>query len=196
MKITSALIAAFQAKCLEHTLAYPRCPEGCTGRRLQHHEWCTRTVIIPVGEELYRVKIRVLRWKCSCGRSFRNLPEGILPHSRYVLAAMVPCLLGLLEGESYVNASVETEAAVSVTEEVEGCSPAPSTVHRWVDTLARFSSHIQDRLSEAISKLARAPLVPLPRCRSKSRKGVWGLCVRVLWALGKIPPDFATPCPM
>ena len=191
--ITAARLNAFKARCRQLTLIYPKCPGGCSGNRLHHHEWCIRKVILSGFEELYRVEIEVMRWKCSCTRSFRNLPEGILPHSRYALVTMVPCLLAVLKGESYVEASVAVEASPLVSEEEEGFSPSPSTVYRWVDKLAGLSRYIQDRLGGVLASLERVIEIPLPRCRSEGRKGVWGLAIRVLLALGRIPPDFAMP---
>jgi len=194
MADNAAHIEAFKKACLESALAHPKCPEGCQNLPLQHHEWCRRRLIIRADEELCPVEIEILRWKCQCGKSFRNLPKGVLPYTRYVLAAMVPCLLALLQGKSYVEASVEVEHPSTAPEDEEGRNPAPSTVYRWVGSLARFSRHICDRLSGVLAQQERATVIPLPRCRSESRKDILGLCLRVLLALGKIPPDFATHC--
>ncbi len=199
MGVGAAAVAVFVTKCQKDTLKRPSCPGGCPKEtRLWHHEWCQRRVIIRWGEEdLYEVTIRVMRWKCACGRSFRNLPEGILPYCRYVMAAMAPCLLAVLKGKSYLNASVEVEGEAQIEaltpQGTEGCTPAPSTVWRWVGSLARISRHLHDRLSEVLSGREQAIQLPLPGCRSAARRGIWGLCLQALVALGRIPPDFATP---
>jgi hypothetical protein len=102
----------------------PRCPwrpDTCT--RFRKHGAVLRSVILVVDDEASVIWMRLMRWWCDCGRTFRHYPPDLLPYKRYLhgeILDRVGRMVGAgggscfaVAGVAYVAADASSGASVS-----------------------------------------------------------------------------------
>lgn len=78
------ILKSIQNEMEQYSQQRPQCPwnpETCTTMR--KHGTVLRNVIIVIEEEASVIWIRLERWSCGCGRTFRHYPPEVLRYKRY-----------------------------------------------------------------------------------------------------------------
>lgn len=185
----------------------PRCvkqPRGFT-----RHDTRSRTFLVLAGRLVHKVLSVLTRWKCPlCGRPFTFYPAFALPYKRYVRQTIIEKTAMYIEedkqpgdetkkepgekGEfvTYRKAVKEKGCALGYASTREGIIDerqlAPSTVYRWITSLAGLRATLQKALGlikqkSATSKIFRQIIPVSPRkYRSDGRRLELQHCRRLL----------------
>lgn len=108
-------------ECSRRRPCCPWRPETCTGFR--KHGAVLRSVILVIDDEASVIWLRLMRWWCDCGRTFRHYPPDLLPYKRYMhgeILDRVGRMVGTggrscfaVAGIAYVVADASAEATVT-----------------------------------------------------------------------------------
>jgi hypothetical protein len=181
-----------------------QCP-NCAGLQFHRHQRRGRWFLPVVEWIVFPICCRLYRWLClKCGTTFTHLPDLCVPFKRYLRSEIETRAAAYVETEpmSYRKVVKEQGAAVvyddpiadaAATEaekEMEAARElAPSTVYRWVGSIA--AGREQGRLA-AVMRLARQVqpeaslrvlVISAEKYRSRARKGVLETCGLLLRAL-------------
>jgi hypothetical protein len=122
------------------------------------------------------VHCALVRFKCSgCGKTFAFYPDFAVPHKHYTRQTV------LTFSRSYVEDDQKTyKDAVMTVGGVPECSEkgralAPSTIHRWISTLAGIFTAYQAAKEKASSGLCKRQ-IPKKKYRTLTRKEVLLKC--------------------
>ena len=140
------------------------------------HAYRERRFLIIVEMLVKAVHCALVRFKCSgCGKTFAFYPDFAVPHKHYTRQTV------LTFSRSYVEDDQKTyKDAVMTVGGVPECSEkgralAPSTIHRWISTLAGIFTAYQAAKEKASSGLCKRQ-IPKKKYRTPTRKEVLLKC--------------------
>lgn len=190
----------------EYSRQRPTCP-CCSAPNagVRKHGAVLRSLILVIDDEASVVWMRLMRWLCECGQTFRHYPPGVVAHKRYVLAEIVERVGRMSEarescfqvsGAEYVKPEAPEPSGERDVPEAERFM-APSTPWRWVGWLASLLPKVVPEWQRWLSGQSsfRPENWVIPPCRSDARRGVWSRCLVVLRALCGSTTDLAMPSP-
>ena len=176
-------IKAHQRKVEKDKIApdsLPPCPRcSVESQFFKIHAYRERRFLIIIEMLIKAAYCSLVRFKCpGCGKTFTNYPDFAIPHKHYTR----PSITGF--SASYVESENMTyQKAVMVDSSVPGypqndATLAPSTIHRWITTLGRFTQTCRTALilllqenpvSSICRDLARL-IIPQRKYKTNQRK--------------------------
>ncbi len=190
--------------------------KNCGRRHFQIHQCRGRWILLALESLVYPLRCLICRWLCvHCGCTFTHLPSDCLPHKRYLRIEMEARAGVYIEteatsyrrvvrdhGADVVYAGSVAEAHSTEAEKEAEHSPvlAPSTVHRWIGSIAACRDRYQPVVAQtgasgrgsSFSTLVFSPL----KYRSEARRRILEACGLLLRALAMVsvrnPTKFAT----
>ena len=165
-------------KITPHNL--PPCPRCCVDSSFfKLHAYRERRFLIIIEMLIQAAYCSLLRFKCpGCGKTFTNYPDFAIPHKHYTQ----PTIMGF--AGTYLKDEIMTcHKTVMSYGAVPGyphsdATLAPTTIHRWITTLSRFTQTCRTALllllqenpaSSICRKLARI-IIPSRKYKTKQRK--------------------------
>jgi ribosomal protein S27AE len=158
----------------------PPCPRCCVASVFfKIHAYRERRFFIIIEMLVEAAYCSLVRFRCpGCGKTFTHYPDFAIPHKHYTQ----PSITGF--SERYVHSPDMTyQKSVMVDGSVPGYPQAdatfcPSTIHRWVTTLARFgqtrrtaiSLLLQERPATSICRDLARLIVPQRKYKTERRK--------------------------
>jgi len=155
----------------------PRCRVDSSFFKI--HAFRERRFLIIIELLIKAAYCSLVRFKCpGCGKTFTNYPDFAIPHKHYTR----PSIMGF--SANYVESDNMTyQQAVMVDSSVPGypqndATLAPSTIHRWITTLGRFTQTCRTALilllqenpvSSICRDLARL-IIPQRKYKTNQRK--------------------------
>jgi len=145
------------------------------------HAFRERRFLIIVEMLVEAVYSTLVRFKCTrCGKTFAFYPDFAIPHKHYTRQTV------LKFSSTYVEDDQKTyQDAVMTIDGVPECSEkgrplAPSTIHRWISTLAGIFTAYQETKEKPLRKKAFSRLckrqIPKKKYRTLTRKTVLLKC--------------------
>ncbi len=145
------------------------------------HAFRERRFLIIVKMLVEAVYSTLVRFKCTgCGKTFAFYPDFAVPHKHYTRQTV------LKFSSTYVENDQKTyKDAVMTIDGVPECSKkgrplAPSTIHRWISTLAGIFTAYQEAKGKPLQKKASSRLcktqIPKKKYRTLTRKAVLLTC--------------------
>jgi hypothetical protein len=141
------------------------------------HAYRERRFLVIVEMLVKSVFCTLVRFRCTgCNKTFTHYPDFAIPHKHYTRQTI------LNFSSSYVEDDQKTyEKTVMTDDGVPGYSDsdrtlAPSTIHRWISTLARLIRAYQDALIASLqkkpsSRLCKTPTqLAIPKKKYKTHK--------------------------
>jgi hypothetical protein len=126
--------------------ACPRCHVESESFRI--HAYRERRFLIILEMLIKAVYCSLVRFKCpGCGKTFTHYPDFAIPHKHYTRAT----IMGFCA--NYVKSDPMTyQQAVMLDNSVPGydqkdATLSPSTIHRWISTLGRFTQSARTALN-------------------------------------------------
>jgi hypothetical protein len=157
--------------------ACPRC--SVESEFFKIHAYRERRFLIIIEMLIKAAYCSLVRFKCpGCGKTFTNYPDFAIPHKHYTR----PSIMGF--SARYLNSE---DITYRQTLMVDGSVPgypqndaalAPTTIHRWITTLGRFTQTCRKALilllqenpvSSICRDLARI-IIPQRKYKTKQRK--------------------------
>jgi len=157
--------------------ACPRC--SVESEFFKIHAYRERRFLIIIEMLIKAAYCSLVRFKCpGCGKTFTNYPDFAIPHKHYTR----PSIMGF--SARYLNSE---DITYRQTLMVDGSVPgypqndaalAPTTIHRWITTLGRFTQTCrkalilllqENPLSSICRDLARI-IIPQRKYKTKQRK--------------------------
>ena len=172
-------IKAYQVKVDKNEITpfnLPECPDCHSGSQtFKLHAYRKRRFLIIVRLIVEAVFCVLVRFRCSkCGKTFTSYPDFAMPYKHYTRQTI----------ESFSNSYVEDdqktyESAVTIdngTPEHQdtGQGLAPSTIHRWITTLANIIMAYQEASTTSLQKQSFPHLfenvtqTPIPKNKYKT----------------------------
>jgi hypothetical protein len=192
-----------------------QCP-NCSRRHFEIHQYRGRWFLLVLDSTVYPLRCLICRWLCvDCGITFTHLPAGCLPYKRYLRIEVETRAGAYIEtdpmeyrrvvrdhGSDVVYAGSVTDAHSTEAEKEADEPPAlaPSTVYRWIGSIAacreRYQPVVaQGQASGCGSRLSTLVVSPL-KYRSEARRLILEACGLLLRAFSLIglrnPTEFAT----
>ncbi len=157
------------------------------------HAYRERRFLILIEMLIEAVFCSLVRFRCpGCGKTFTHYPEFAIPHKHYTRPTITEFSAGYVESENmtYQQAVMVDYSAVGYPQSDSSDAPtlAPSTIHRWITTLGRFTQTCRTTLilllqenpvSSACRNLAQI-IVPFCKYRSEHRKNQLLNCRKLL----------------
>ena len=154
------------------------------------HAYRERRFLIIVKMLVEAVYATLVRFKCvGCNKTFTFYPDFAIPHKHYTRQTVVHF------SRSYVEDDQKTyEGAVMTIDGVphrseKGRPLAPSTIHRWISTLAGIFTAYQEAKEKPLQKEAFSRLckrqIPKKKYRTLTRKAVLLKC-RIFLGLSSV----------
>ena len=151
----------------------PRC--NLEPEHFKIHAFRERRFLIIVQMLVEAVYATLVRFKCACcGKTFTFYPDFAIPHKHYTRQTVVKF------SGSYIEDDQKTyQDAVMTIDGVPECSDkgralAPSTIHRWICTLAGIFTAYQEAKAEPLHKKASSGLcirqIPKKKYRTLTRR--------------------------
>lgn len=145
------------------------------------HAFRERRFLIIIEMLVEAICSTLVRFKCArCGKTFAFYPDFAVPHKHYTRQTV------LKFSSTYVEDDQKTyKDAVMTIDGVPECSEkgrplAPSTIHRWISTLADIFTAYQEAKEKPLQKKAFSRLcktqIPKKKYRTLARKAVLLKC--------------------
>ena len=153
------------------------------------HAYRERRFLIIIEMLLKAVYCTLVRFKCnSCGKTFAFYPDFAVAHKHYTRPTVVTFSSTYLEDDqkSYKDAIMTVDGVPTRLE--TGGQLAPSTIHRWISTLAGIFTAYQEAKEKPLQKKACLRLcetqIPKKKYRTRTRKEVLLKC----WEFLRLSP--------
>jgi hypothetical protein len=155
----------------------PRCSVDSSFFKL--HAYRERRFLIIVEMLIKAAFCSLIRFRCpGCGKSFTFYPDFAIPHKHYTRQSVMRFAANYLESDDMTY-----QQAVMINNSAPGypqtdSTLAPSTIHRWITTLARLTNSCrtalllllqENPLSSICRDLARI-IIPQQKFRTHHRK--------------------------
>jgi hypothetical protein len=153
----------------------PRC--NLTSLHFKLHAYRERRFLIIVEMLVKAVYCTLVRFRCpDCGKSVTRYPDFAMPHKHYTRQTVESF------SRSYVQDDEKTYEDAVLTDDgvperpVSGRALAPSSIHRWISTLADLIIANYDALKKSLAPKGAAPLfedpdaLQVPEKKYKTRK--------------------------
>ena len=161
----------------------PRCDLEPSHFKL--HAFRERRFLIIIEMLVEAVYCALVRFKCiGCGKTFAFYPDFALPHKHYTRQTVVKFSKSYVEDdqETYEDAVMTVDGMPERSE--NGQSLAPSSIHRWISTLAAIFTAYQEAKADPLQKKASSRLcktqIPKNKYRTLARKAVLLKCRKFL----------------
>ena len=145
---TLEAIKAYQQKVEKnkiHPDNLPPCPR-CTvdSSFFKIHAYRERRFLIIIEMLIKAAFCTLVRFRCpGCGKTFTDYPDFAIPHKHYTRQSVVGFSANYLESDdtTYRQAVMVDNSAPGYPENDSADAPtlAPTTIHRWITTLSRFT---------------------------------------------------------
>jgi hypothetical protein len=139
------------------------------------HAYRERRFLIIVEMLVKAVHCALVRFKCSgCGKTFAFYPDFAVPHKHYTRQTVLTFSRSFVEDDqkSYKDAVMTVDGVPECAE--KGRPLAPSTIHRWISTLAAIFTAYQEAKEKPLQKKASSRLcmtqIPKKKYRTLRRK--------------------------
>jgi hypothetical protein len=145
------------------------------------HAFRERRFLIIVEMFVEAVYSVLVRFKCvGCGKTFTFYPDFAIPHKHYTRQTVVKFSSSYVEDgqKTYQDAVMTIDGVPECSE--NGRSLAPSSIHRWISTLARIFTAYREAKEKPLQKKAFSDLskiqIPKKKYRTLRRKAVLLTC--------------------
>ncbi len=145
------------------------------------HAFRERRFLIIVEMLVEAVYATLVRFKCAhCGKTFAFYPDFAVPHKHYTRQTVVKFSSTYIEDDrkTYKDAVMTIDGVPECSE--KGRPLAPSTIHRWISTLAGIFTAYQEAKKKPLPEKAFSRLckrqIPKKKYRTLSRKSVLLKC--------------------
>ena len=155
----------------------PRC--NLESEHFKIHAFRERRFLIIVKMLVEAVYSTLVRFKCArCGKTFALYPDFAVPHKHYTRQTVLAFGSAYIEDDqkTYKDAIMTVDGAPTCLE--TGRQLAPSTVHRWISTLAAiFTAYPKEEPLEkkTCSRLSKTQ-IPKKKYRTMTRRAVLLKC--------------------
>ena len=156
----------------------PRC--NLESAHFKIHAFRERRFLIIVKMLVEAVYSTLVRFKCvRCGKTFALYPDFAVPHKHYTRPTVVKFSGTYLEDDqkTYKDVVMTVDGVPTCLE--TGRQLAPSTVHRWISTLAGIFTAYQAAKEKASSGLLKRQ-IPKKKYRTLTRREVLLKCWELL----------------
>jgi hypothetical protein len=150
-------------------------------KHFKTHAFRERRFLIIVEMFVEAVYSTLVRFKCvGCGKTFAFYPDFAIPHKHYTRQTVVKFSRRYLEDEekTYQDAVMTIDGVPECWD--NGRSLAPSTVHRWISTLAGIFTPYREAKEKSFQKKVFSGLfktqIPKKKYRTLRRKAVLSKC--------------------
>ncbi len=180
MPLTATLedIKAYQEKVEKNKITPHNLPR-CSCCQLESHffkvhAYRERRFLIIVQMLLKAVFCTLVRFRCpSCGKTFTFYPDFATPHKHYTVPTILDFARRYVEDDqkTYEDAANTKNGAPEFLD--NGKALAPSTIHRWISTLAHLWATYQAALSSSRhqkSSVYTPPTIASKKYKSQQRK--------------------------
>jgi len=161
----------------------PRCRVGSEFFKI--HAYRERRFLIIIEMLIKAAYCSLVRFRCpGCGKTFTDYPDFAIPHKHYTRPSITGFSTSYVESENmtYQQAVMVDNSAPGYPESDSTDAPtlAPTTIHRWITTLGRFTQTCRKALilllqenpvSSICRDLARI-IIPQRKYRTKQRKNL------------------------
>ena len=145
------------------------------------HAYRERRFLIIVEMLVKAVHCALVRFKCSgCGKTFAFYPDFAVPHKHYTRQTVLTFSRSYVEDDqkTYKDAVMTVDGVPECSE--KGQSLAPSTIHRWISTLAGIFTAYQAAKEKPLEEKASSGLcirqIPKKKYRTLTRREVLLKC--------------------
>ena len=161
----------------------PRC--DLVARHFKIHAFRERRFLIIVEMLVKGVHCTLVRFKCSrCGKTFVLYPDFAVPHKHYTRQTVVKFSKSYVEDDQKTYKDAVMTADGVPTHLGTGWALAPSTIYRWVSTLAGIFTAYQEAKAIPLQKEASSQLwktqIPKKKYRTERRKELLLKCRQFL----------------
>ena len=159
----------------------PRC--NLESEHFKIHAFRERRFLIIVKMLVEAVYSTLVRFKCArCGKTFALYPDFAVPHKHYTRQTVLALSSAYIEDDqkTYKDAVMTVDGVPTRLE--TGRQLAPSTVHRWISTLAAiFTAYPKEEPPEkkTSSRLSKTQ-IPKKKYRTMTRRAVLLKCRELL----------------
>jgi hypothetical protein len=157
----------------------PRC--NLESEHFKIHAYRERRFLIIVKMLVEAVYSTLVRFKCArCGKTFALYPDFAVPHKHYTRQTVLAFGSAYIEDDqkTYKDAIMTVDGAPTCLE--TGRQLAPSTVHRWISTLAAIFTAYQAVKEKPLEEKASSGLckrqIPKRKYRTLTRREVLLKC--------------------
>ena len=162
----------------------PPCPRcSVESAFFKIHAYRERRFLIIIEMLIKAAYCSLVRFKCpGCNKTFTDYPDFAIPHKHYTRPSITGFSASYLESDdmTYQQAVMVDNSAPGYpqSDSTEAPTLAPTTIHRWITTLGRFTQTCRTALSLLLQQnpalnicrdLARLT-VAQRKCKSKQRK--------------------------
>jgi transposase-like protein len=155
----------------------PRC--NLESEHFKIHAFRERRFLIIVKMLVEAVYSTLVRFKCArCGKTFALYPDFAVPHKHYTQQMVLAFSSAYIEDDqkTYKDAIMTVDGTPTCLE--TGRQLAPSTVHRWISTLAAiFTAYPKEEpLEKKTSSRLSKTQIPKKKYRTMTRRAVLLKC--------------------
>ncbi len=155
----------------------PRC--NLESEHFKIHAFRERRFLIIVKMLVEAVYSTLVRFKCArCGKTFALYPDFAVPHKHYTRQTVLSFSSAYIEDDqkTYKDAIMTVDGTPTCLE--TGRQLAPSTVHRWISTLAAiFTAYPKEEpLEKKTSSRLSKTQIPKKKYRTITRRAVLLKC--------------------
>ena len=159
----------------------PRC--NLESEHFKIHAFRERRFLIIVKMLVEAVYSTLVRFKCArCGKTFALYPDFAVPHKHYTRQTVLSFSSAYIEDDqkTYKDAIMTVDGTPTCLE--TGRQLAPSTVHRWISTLAAiFTAYPKEEpLEKKTSSRLSKTQIPKKKYRTMTRRAVLLKCRELL----------------
>ncbi len=162
----------------------PSCPRcNVESAFFKIHAYRERRFLIIIEMLIKAAYCSLVRFSCpGCGKTFTHYPDFAIPHKHYTLPSITGFSASYVEsdGMTYKQAVMVDSSVAGYPENNSTDAPtlSPSTLHRWITTLGRFTQTCRTALilllqENPVSSLCRdlaRLIVPERKYRTEQRK--------------------------
>ena len=155
----------------------PRC--NLESEHFKIHAFRERRFLIIVKMLVEAIYSTLVRFKCArCGKTFALYPDFAVPHKHYTRQTVLVFSSAYIEDDqkTYKDAIMTVDGTPTCLE--TGRQLAPSTVHRWISTLAAiFTAYPKEEpLEKKTSSRLSKTQIPKKKYRTMTRRAVLLKC--------------------
>jgi len=143
------------------------------------HAYRERRFLVIVDMLVKAVFCTLVRFKCTdCGKTITSYPDFAIPHKHYSRQTIEGFSRAYVEDDqkTYQDAVIIDDAVAERA--VSGRALAPSSIHRWIGTLAALIIANEDALKKSLQENSAAQLcrhpgpiqIPKKKCKTSNRR--------------------------
>ena len=211
MPLTATMedINAYQEKVDKNKITpfnLPECPRcHSDSQSFKFHAYRERRFLIIVKMFVKAVFCALVRFKCpNCGKTFTSYPNFAIPHKHYTRQTIENFSSSYVEDDQKTYESAVTTDNGTPEYPDTGRVLAPSTIHRWISTLANLIMACEDALTRSLQEKTFPHLcenlaqitIPKNKYKTNQRKECLLRCRRFFAAGSSFKNQFHRVCNM